>query len=101
MAKMMNMMKQVKQVKKMQKALAAKTVEARSRDDLITVVARGDMTIKSVVIKPDAFKDMRPERFEKMLVSTINSALDSSKKAAAGDMSKLGDLSALSEMMGG
>ena len=37
--KMMNMMKQVKQVRKMQKVLAAKTVEARSKDDIVVVVA--------------------------------------------------------------
>ena len=62
MAKMMNMMKQVKQVKKMQKMLAAKTVEAKSKDDLITVVARGDMTVKSVSFKPEALQDVRQER---------------------------------------
>ena len=98
--KMMNMMKQVKQVRKMQKVLAAKTVEARSKDDIVVVVAKGDMSIKSVTIKPDAIDVNRMERLEKMIVSTINSALDASKKAAAGNMSKMGDLSGLADMLG-
>ena len=98
--KMMQMMKQVRQVKKMQKALALKTVEARSKDDLVVVVAKGDMTVKSIVIKPEALDPERKERLEKMITSTINSALDASKKAAAGDMAKMGDLSGLADMLG-
>ena len=102
MAKMLDMMKQVKQAKKMQKKLAAKTVQAKSRDDIIVVEARGDMTIKRISVDAEALKTMRHEQFEKMLVSTVNSALDSSKKAAAGDMAKMGGgLGGLSDMLGG
>ena len=102
MANVMNMMKQVRQVKKMQKHLAAKTVEASSNDGMVTVVARGDMSIKSISIKPEALDPSAGERLGKMLVSTVNSALDSSKKAAAADMSKLtGSLGDLSAMFGG
>lgn len=100
MAKMMNMMKQMKQVRRMQKQLAAKIVEATNTDKTITVVARGDMSIKSIAIDPRAFE--KPDRLLKQLVSTVNSALDSSKKAAASDMQKMsGGLGGLSDMLGG
>ena len=96
--KMMQMMKQVKQVKKMQKALASKTVEARSKDDIVVVVAKGDMTVKTITIDSAALDPARKERLEKLIASTVNSALDASKKAAAGDMAKMGDLSGLADM---
>ena len=102
MAKMVQQMKQMKQVKRMQKQLAAKTVEILSNDKRITVVARGDMTIKSIQISPEALDPAKIERLQKVLTSTINSALDSSKKAAAGDMAKMsGGLSGVSDMLGG
>lgn len=102
MAKMMNMMRQMKQVKRMQKQLAAKTVEISSNDGNVTVVARGDMSIKSISIKPEAIQSMKLDRLEKLLASTVNGALDSSKKAAASDMAKMsGGLGGLSDMLAG
>ncbi|MCE9614194.1 MAG: YbaB/EbfC family nucleoid-associated protein [Lentisphaerae bacterium] len=99
--KMLDMMKQMHEVRKIQKALAAKTVEISSNDKMVTIVARGDMTIASVKLHPDVFQ-MKPEKLERILTSTINGALDSSKKAAAADMQKLtGGLGGLSEMLGG
>lgn len=101
MAKMVQQMRQMKQAKRMQKQLAAKTVEISSNDKRITVVARGDMTIKSIQISPEALDPVKIERLQKVLTSTINSALDSSKKAAAGDMAKMsGGLGGLSNMLG-
>ena len=101
MAKMMNMMKQVRQMKRMQKQLAAKTVEVSSNDGQVTVVARGDMSIKTIRIDPAALDSAKADRLAKTLTSTVNSALDSSKKAAASDMSKLtGSLGDLSGMLG-
>ena len=102
MAKMVQQMRQMKQVKRMQKQLAAKTVEITSNDKRITVVARGDMTIKSIQIDPEALDPAKIERLQKVLASTVNSALESSKKAAAGDMAKMsGGLRGLSDMLGG
>jgi DNA-binding protein YbaB len=101
--KMLNAMKQMQRMKKIQKQLAAKTVEITSPDGTITVVARGDMTVRSVHIKPEALAGgMKQEKLERILVSTINGALDSSKKAAANDMAKFsGDLGGLSDLLGG
>lgn len=87
--KMFDMMKQYNQVRKMQKELGKKEVEISSNDKNVTVVVRGDMTVKSIRIVPQAMDQAHPERLERVLVSTINSAIDSAKKAAAGDMAKL------------
>jgi DNA-binding protein YbaB len=98
---MFNMMKQVKQMKKMQKGLKKKEVEISNNEKTITVVARGDMTVKSIKIAPEAMDASQPERLEKAIVSTINSAMDSAKKAAASDMAKLTDGMGLGDLMGG
>ena len=77
-------------------------MEVSSSDGTVTVVARGDMSLKSVKIKPEILDSAACERIERLLVSTVNSALDSSKKAAAADMSRLtGSLGDLSSMFGG
>ena len=100
MAKMFDMMKQVHQMKKMQKQLAKKEVTISNNDKTVTVVARGDMTIKSVKIAPGAMDQAKPERLEKEIVATINGAMDSAKKAAAGDMAKLTEGMGLGGLMG-
>ena len=101
MQNMMKMMKQVKQVRKMQKELARKTVEITSTDKTVTVVARGDMTVKSITIVPEAISPEKLTRLQKTLVSTVNGALDSSKKAAAKDMQKMTGGMGLGDMLGG
>lgn len=100
MANMFNMMKQVKQMKKMQKELKKKEVEISSNDKTVTVVARGDMSIKSIKIAPEALDAAKCDRLQKTLVSTINGAMDSAKKAAAGDMAKLTEGMGLGGLMG-
>ena len=100
--KMFEMMKQVQQMRKIQKTLAAKTVEIASNDKLVTVVARGDMSIERVTINQELLGQTKHDRLERTLASTINSALDSAKKAAASDMAKLtGGMGGLSDLLGG
>jgi DNA-binding YbaB/EbfC family protein len=101
MAKMLKMMKQVNEARRMQKQLAKRVVSIKSNDGSITVEARGDMSIKSITIAPETLANTRPEKLERVLVSTINSALDASKKAAAGDMSKLTEGMGLGDLFGG
>ncbi len=100
MANVLKMMKQVKQVKKMQKELARKTVEVKSPCGSVTVVAKGDMSLKSISIEADLLDPSRRERVQKLLVSTVNSALDSSKKAAANDMQRLTGGMGLGDLFG-
>lgn len=87
-----------KQMKKMQKALAKETVEASSGD--VRVVARGDMTIKSVEIAPEAFDAPRKDRLEKMIAAAVNNALESAKKLAGTHMQNSGGMGAMSDMLG-
>ncbi len=106
MANMMKMAQQAmsmrKQMKRMQKELAKQTVEVKSNNGKVTVVARGDMTIKAVTIAPGAWQDLSHERLEKLLEQTVNAALNAAKKTAGGEMSKMtGGLGGLSEMLGG
>jgi DNA-binding protein YbaB len=98
---MVEMMKQVKQLKKMQKELKRKVVSASSPDGSVTVEACGDMTIRSVRITPEAMSGMEPGRLGDMVARTVNSAMDSAKKAAAGDMSRLAGDAGLGGMFGG
>jgi nucleoid-associated protein EbfC len=102
MANMLKMMQQFREVRKLQKELESKTYEVKSHDGLIVVVARGDMTIKTLQIDPKAMDPAKPENLAKVIVSTVNSALDTTKKAAASDMQKMaGGLGGLSQMLGG
>lgn len=104
MANMMGMMKKAatmkRQMKKMQKELAKRSVEVTS--GAVTVVACGDMSIKKVSIDPEALKTKSQQQLEKMIVSAVNSGLDSAKKMAGSEMSNMsGGLGGLSEMLGG
>lgn len=88
-----------KQMKKIQKELARRTAEGKSGS--VTVVARGDMTIQSVAIEgaPDG---VDTGRLAKMVVAATNSALDSVKKMAGGEMTKMtGGLGGLADMLKG
>jgi DNA-binding YbaB/EbfC family protein len=103
MADMFKMMKQAvamrQQMKRIEKELCKHVAEASSGD--VTVVARGDMTIQSVRIAPEALADSRPERLERMVVAAVNNALAVAKKQAGAEMAKLGGgLGGLSEMLG-
>ncbi len=99
--KMFDAMKQMQQMRRIQKQLAAKTVEISSNDRMVTVVACGDMTIRSIKLSPEAMT-LKAEKLEKTITSTVNGAMDSAKKAAAADMAKLtGGMGGLSEMLGG
>ena len=98
----LQMMKQLNQVRKIQKELERKTFEAKSKDGTIAVVARGDMTIKGITIDPKAMDPSGLDRLAQALVATLNSALDSAKKGAAGEMAKLtGGLGGLSDLFKG
>jgi DNA-binding protein YbaB len=82
--------------------MARKTVEIKSNDGGVVVVARGDMTIKSITLDPALVQNEKPERLAKLIASTVNGALESCKKAAAAEMADMtGGLGGLSDMLGG
>lgn len=58
----------------------------------ITVTARGDMTITSIVMAPDAYDEVKagkPARFETMLFNVVNGALKKVKDATQAEMAKM------------
>ena len=85
-------------MKKMQKELEKRVVEIKSNNGKVTVSARGDMSIKSIEFDPSVFEDLNVERLQKVLVTTVNSALNAAKKTAGSEMQKMGSLT---DMLGG
>ncbi len=58
----------------------------------ITVTARGDMTITSIVIAPEAYDEVKagkPARFETMLFNVVNGALKKVRDATQAEMTKM------------
>ena len=100
MANPMKMMKQVRDMKKIQKQLSKKVVEISSPDGLVSVQARADMTVKRIVINSDNIDGVKAEKLGRVITSTVNSALDSCRKAAAEDMQKLTGGMGLGDMLG-
>jgi DNA-binding protein YbaB len=102
MVNMLRMMQQLRQVKKLQKDLEGRLYEAKSPDGLVAVVARGDMTVKSIRLDPGAAAPGQAESLGRTIASTVNSALETAKRAAAADMGKLaGDLGQFAGLMDG
>jgi nucleoid-associated protein EbfC len=99
---MFEMMKQMNQVRKLQKEMASKTFEAKTNDGAVSVIARGDMTIKSIKIDAQTIDVNRLDRLADTVTKMVNSALDAAKKAAAQDMAKMtGGLGGLADMLKG
>ena len=58
----------------------------------ITVVAKGDMTISSISVAPEAYDEVKagkPQRFETMLFNVVNGALKKAKDATQAEMQKM------------
>lgn len=58
----------------------------------ITVTARGDMSIESIVMAPDAYDEVKagkPARFETMLLNVVNGALKKARETTQQEMQKL------------
>lgn len=102
MGNMFGMMKEAAamqlKMRKIQKELERQTVEETHNG--VTVVARGDMTLKSVRLDPQLFVAPKPEQIEKNIVSAVNSTLASAKNKAAAEMAKMtGGLGGLADML--
>ena len=78
----MNMQKMMKQAQKMQLELAraqeeikGMTFEATAGGGMVKVVARGDNSVQSVVIDPQAVDPEDVEMLEDMVLAAVNEAL--------------------------
>lgn len=58
----------------------------------IAVTARGDMTIESIAMAPEAYDEVKagkPARFETMLLNVVNGALKKARETTQQEMAKL------------
>jgi DNA-binding YbaB/EbfC family protein len=92
----MNMMKLMKQasamqknMEKMQSELADKTVSFSSGGGMVTVEAKGDMSISGITIDPKVVDPDDVEMLQDLVLAAVDGALKASKEMAASEMSKL------------
>ncbi len=78
----MNMQQMMRQAQKMQKELqkaqqeiAEMTFTGTAGGGMVTAVARGDMSIESISIEPDAIDPEDAEMLQDMVVAAVNEAL--------------------------
>jgi len=93
---MLDMRNKMKQI---QKELETQTAEYENAG--VAVVARGDMMISSVKIRPDAFDPARIEKLERTIVENTNRALVKVKDLASQHMMKRQKELGLDGLMGG
>ncbi len=83
-------MKMRSEAKRIQNEIQKITVEYANGG--ITVVAKGDMSISSITMAPDAYDEVKagkPARFETMLLNVVNGALKKAKDTTQAEMAKL------------
>lgn len=92
---MMNkkMMKQAKQMmakmEQMREEVSQRTVEATVGGGMVTAVARGDNTITSINIDPEAVDPEDVEMLQDMIIAAVNEALKKAQEMMSGEMGKL------------
>ncbi len=106
MANMFDQMKQAMQMRKDAKRLQAEVekISFEYSNGGITCVARGDFTIASIKLAPEALQEVaagRPERFETMLHTVVNAALKGVRKQTQEMMAKVMKDSGMGGLFGG
>ena len=109
MANVFEQMKQAMQMRKEAKRIQGEIekITCEYSNGGITCVVRGDFSVVSIKITPEALKEVlagKPERFDTMLLSVVNGALKLVKKQTQEQMAKLmgaGGASGLAGMFGG
>ena len=93
MANMMKMMKQAasmqKNMESLQNELADRTVEFSAGGGMITVVAKGDISIKSIKIDPKAVDPDDLEMLEDLILAGVDGALKQAQEMVSAEMAKL------------
>lgn len=93
MVNMMKMMKQAadmqKNMEKIQAELAERTVEFSAGGGAVTVVASGDMTVKSIKIDPQAVDPEEVDMLEDLVLAGVDGALKQAKDMVAEEMGKV------------
>ena len=92
---MMNkkMMKQAKQMmakmEQMREEVSQRTVEATVGGGMVTAVARGDNTLVSIKIDPEAADPEDVEMLQDMIIAAVNEALKKAQEMMSSEMGKL------------
>ncbi|MCA1809485.1 MAG: YbaB/EbfC family nucleoid-associated protein [Kiritimatiellia bacterium] len=73
-------------VKKIQAQLRQQTVEFSAKGGQVKATARGDGSLASITIAPEAMDPARPAVLEKMVVAAVEGALDAARKHSAREM---------------
>ncbi len=81
--------KLTKDIEERKKALAEETVEGKSGDGLVTVVASGTQEIKSIKIDPKAIDPADPGMLEDLLTAAVNAALTQSRDHMQKELAKI------------
>ncbi len=93
MVNMMKLMKQAsamqKNMEKMQAELEEQTVEFSSGGGMVTVVARGNMTIESITIDPKVVDPDDVEMLQDLVLAAVDGATKAAKEMAAEEMAKI------------
>lgn len=93
MANIMKMMKQAqemqKNMEKMQAELAEQTVEFSAGGGMVTVVAKGDISVQSIKIDPKAVDPDDVEMLEDLVLAGVDGALKKAQEMVSTEMGKL------------
>ena len=77
------------QMEAVQAQLAQRTVEATSGGGMVKVSARGDGSVASIRIDPQAINPADAAMLEDLVLVAVNSAIASAKEVAGAEMSKV------------
>jgi nucleoid-associated protein EbfC len=78
-----------RQMEETQAQIAARTVEATSGGGAVKVVARGDGTIASIKIDPQAVNPAETQLLEDLILTATNNALSQVKEISNAEMGKV------------
>lgn len=78
-----------KQMEDVQSQLAAKTVEASSGGGVVKVVVKGDGTVASIKIDPQAVNPADTQLLEDLILTATNNALSQMKELSNSEMGKV------------
>ncbi len=92
----MNIMKMMKQAADLQQRMQAKqaelaerTIEHTSGGGMVTVIARGDLTVERVRLNPQVVDPADVEMLEDLIASAVNGALQAVREMVAQEMASL------------
>ena len=78
-----------KQMEDVQSQLSARTVETTSGGGVVKIVAKGDGTIASIKIDPQAVNPADTQLLEDLILTAVNSALTQMKEISNSEMGKV------------